>query len=69
MQDLVDGQIDLRFAAEGSQSLPHLLDGQLKALAVPHPPARPHARRANIGQGSNGDILASYANGIRSEQP
>ena len=28
------GQIDLRFAAEGSQSLPYLRDGQIKALAV-----------------------------------
>ena len=34
MQDLVGGQIDLRFAAEGSQSLPYLRDGQIKALAV-----------------------------------
>jgi tripartite-type tricarboxylate transporter receptor subunit TctC len=34
MQDLVAGQIDLRFAAEGSQSLPYLRDGQIKALAV-----------------------------------
>ena len=36
---LVGGQIDLRFAAEGSQSLPYLRDGQIKALAVSHPPA------------------------------
>jgi tripartite-type tricarboxylate transporter receptor subunit TctC len=34
MQDLVAGQIDLRFAAEGSQSLPYLREGQIKALAV-----------------------------------
>jgi tripartite-type tricarboxylate transporter receptor subunit TctC len=34
MQDLVCRQIDLRFAAEGSQSLPYLRDGQIKALAV-----------------------------------
>jgi len=34
MQDLVSGQIDLRFASEGSQSLPYLRDGQIKALAM-----------------------------------
>ena len=34
MQDLVGGQIDLRFVAEGSQSLPYPCDGQIKALAV-----------------------------------
>src|SRR6476661_4904530 len=34
MQDLVGGQIDLRFASEGSQSLPYLRDGQIKALAM-----------------------------------
>jgi tripartite-type tricarboxylate transporter receptor subunit TctC len=34
MQDLVSGQIDLRFASEGSQSLPYLRDGQVKALAM-----------------------------------
>jgi tripartite-type tricarboxylate transporter receptor subunit TctC len=34
MQDLVSGQIDMRFAAEGSQSLPFVRDGQIKALAI-----------------------------------
>ncbi len=34
MQDVVSGVIDLRFAAEGSQSLPFLRNGQIKALAV-----------------------------------
>jgi tripartite-type tricarboxylate transporter receptor subunit TctC len=34
MQDLVSGQIDLRFAAEGSQSLPFLRERQIKALAM-----------------------------------
>src|SRR5262249_61817282 len=34
MQDLVSGQIDLRFAPEGSQALPFLRDGQIKALAM-----------------------------------
>src|SRR6201991_4727468 len=34
MQDLVSGQIDLRFASEGSQSLPFLRDRQIKALAI-----------------------------------
>jgi len=34
MQDLVGGQIDLRFASEGSQSLPFLRDRQIKALAM-----------------------------------
>jgi len=34
MQDLVSGQIDLRFASEGSQSLPFLRDRQIKALAM-----------------------------------
>jgi len=34
MQDLVSGQIDLRFASEGSQALPFLRDGQIKALAM-----------------------------------
>ncbi len=34
MQDLVAGQIDLRFAAEASQSLPYLRDGKIKAFAV-----------------------------------
>jgi tripartite-type tricarboxylate transporter receptor subunit TctC len=34
MQDLVGGQIDLRFASEGSQSLPYLRDRQIKALAM-----------------------------------
>jgi tripartite-type tricarboxylate transporter receptor subunit TctC len=34
MQDLVSGQIDMRFAAECSQSLPFVRDGQIKALAI-----------------------------------
>jgi len=34
MQDLIAGQIDLRFGAEASQTLPYLRDGTLKALAV-----------------------------------
>ena len=34
MQDVVSGVIDLRFAAEGSQSLPFLRNGQIKAFAV-----------------------------------
>jgi tripartite-type tricarboxylate transporter receptor subunit TctC len=37
MQDLVSGQIDLRFASEGSQSLPYLREGQIKALAMLNP--------------------------------
>src|SRR5262245_258729 len=37
MQDLVSGQIDLRFASEGSQSLPFLRDRQIKALAMLNP--------------------------------
>jgi len=34
LQDLIAGQIDLRFGAEASQTLPHLRDGAIKALAV-----------------------------------
>jgi tripartite-type tricarboxylate transporter receptor subunit TctC len=34
LQDLVAGQIDLRFGAEASQTLPYLRAGTLKALAV-----------------------------------
>ena len=34
LQDLVAGQIDLRFGAEASQTLPYLREGTLKALAV-----------------------------------
>src|SRR5215216_5259397 len=34
MQDLVAGQIDLRFGAEASQTLPHLRSGKIKAFAV-----------------------------------
>jgi len=34
LQDLVAGQIDLRFGAEASQTLPYLHEGTLKALAV-----------------------------------
>ena len=56
MQDLVGGQIDLRFAAEGWQSLPDLRDGQIKALAVlaparwaPTPTYEPSTRLACQG--------------------
>jgi tripartite-type tricarboxylate transporter receptor subunit TctC len=34
LQDLVAGQIDLRFGAEASQTLPYLRAGTIKALAV-----------------------------------
>jgi tripartite-type tricarboxylate transporter receptor subunit TctC len=34
IQDLVAGQIDLRFAAEASSMLPHLRSGKVKAFAV-----------------------------------
>jgi tripartite-type tricarboxylate transporter receptor subunit TctC len=34
IQDLVSGQIDLRFAAEASSMLPYLRSGKVKALAV-----------------------------------
>jgi tripartite-type tricarboxylate transporter receptor subunit TctC len=34
LQDLIAGQIDLRFGAEGSQMLPYLRSGAAKALAI-----------------------------------
>ena len=34
MQDLLAGQIDLRFGSEASQTLPYLRSGQIKAFAV-----------------------------------
>jgi len=43
LQDLVAGQIDLRFGAEASQTLPYLREGSIKALAVMGPARWPAA--------------------------
>jgi tripartite-type tricarboxylate transporter receptor subunit TctC len=43
LQDLVAGQIDLRFGAEASQTLPYLRAGTLKALAIMGPARWPAA--------------------------